>query len=371
VTTTESHRLALALDAERAFFMWASGEPDRGRELTLATLVRRRESFGDDDPDTLTSRGNAAYQAARIGDHAIARDELLAVSDAQARVLGPDHPSTLTSRHNAAYEAGQLGDRATARDEVIAVSADRARVLGPDHPHTLISRRNAAYEAGALDDHALAREELLAVKEAEARVLGPDHPSTLTTRHGAACQAAALGDHATARTELAEIAAGRARVLGPEHPDTLDSRAGAAVELVDVGRPIEAIRELTAMIAESKSSPRSTTILFSFSRVLGRIRAPDEAEAALAALSSLGLEMTFEAVLGAVAVVPGDESELATWLGVWSQTTAGRDDLDRLSRLFDAAGKLLGGEPGPAHALPDEQRRVALMIAERGRTSPD
>jgi hypothetical protein len=46
-------------------------------------------------------------------------------------------------------------------------------------------------------------------------------------------------------------------------------------------------------------------------------------------------------------------------------------DLDPLARIFDAAGKLLGGEPGLAHALPDEQRRVALMIAERGQTRPE
>lgn len=184
VGNADDGRLALAIAAERAFYRargaWCTAELDRALDDGRAALEGRRKQLGDDDPDTLRSRSNLAYWTSELGDHTVARAELVAVAESQARVLGAENPQTLISRHNAACEAGEDGDHAVARAEFVAVAEARGRVLGAEHPRTLTSRHNAAYEAGELGDHAVARAELLEIAAMGRSARGSDDEHTLS-----------------------------------------------------------------------------------------------------------------------------------------------------------------------------------------------
>ena len=132
--------LRLAVEAEVAYFGCLIGKRPHELDRMRRVLADRERVLGPDHPDTLTSRGNHAYQTGEAGDHAAARDLLAALIADRERVLGPDHPNTLTSRHNHAYQTGEAGDHAAARDLYTALIADRERILGPDHPDTLAIR---------------------------------------------------------------------------------------------------------------------------------------------------------------------------------------------------------------------------------------
>jgi len=156
-------RLALAIMAERAYFLWESGDHDDALAQGRAALEGRSERFGEEDPDTLRSRSNIAWWLGEQGDRRAAREELLAVADERARVLGREHPHTLTTRHSAAYQAGELGQHAVAREEFLAVADMARRTLGWDHPVTSGAALAAAAALHRAGDGGAAFSEILDV----------------------------------------------------------------------------------------------------------------------------------------------------------------------------------------------------------------
>ncbi|MEV6782723.1 tetratricopeptide repeat protein [Streptomyces sp. NPDC051098] len=260
--------------------------------LTAYESVRnaRMISLGEDDPETLTSRGNYAAVLRVLGRLREAEAEHRAVLEARIRVLGMDDPATLVSRNNLALVLHDLDRMEEAEAQHRIVSDIRKRDLGEDHPATLTNRNNHAFVlhdlgrvAAAEAEHCAvmtAYQRLLTTAEAElsagspntaavlrtlgrledaeaehrtvldtsTRVFDPDHPDALTSRGSPT-----LVLHAVERLDEAEkmhrsVCEGYARVLGPDHPSTLTSRENLAVVLHARGKVAEAEKEHRAVV---------------------------------------------------------------------------------------------------------------------------
>ncbi|MFF4353989.1 tetratricopeptide repeat protein [Streptomyces sp. NPDC001530] len=299
ITLTTTLRFADAADAMRVGTI-ARAHGKYGIALSAYEEVRnaRIASLGEEDPETLTSRGNYAAVLRVLGRLQQAEAEHRAVLEARIRVLGMDDPATLVSRNNLALVLHDLDRLEEAEEQHRIVSDIRKRDLGEDHPATLTNRNNHAFvlhdlgQATAAEaEHCavlMAYKRLLSAAEAEAtagspniaallrslgrledaeaehrtvldtstRVFDPDHPDALTSRGSPT-----LVLHAVERLDEAEemhrsVFEGYARVLGPDHPSTLTSRENLAVVLHALGRVAEAEAEHRAVVEN-------------FSRVLG------------------------------------------------------------------------------------------------------
>jgi len=134
-----------------------------------------RDSFGDEDPDTLISEGNLVVTLLRLDPRGPALLVLDAHVEARRRVLGSRHPATLAARHAqaAAHESAGHVDESVAM--FATVLADRAQVLGPTHPDTVASRLGfglATATAGDLPGATRMLDEALRDSD---RVLGREH----------------------------------------------------------------------------------------------------------------------------------------------------------------------------------------------------
>jgi hypothetical protein len=97
----------------------------------------RRETFGVDHPDTLTSASNLALNLSWLGEYqrAPAFDEDTLTR--RRRILGEDAPDTLTSASQLAFHLSMLGNFADARELQEDVLSRRRRIFGDDPSDTL------------------------------------------------------------------------------------------------------------------------------------------------------------------------------------------------------------------------------------------
>ncbi|MEU0619182.1 tetratricopeptide repeat protein [Streptomyces albogriseolus] len=318
----------------------------------------RIASLGEDDPDTLTSRGHYAAMLRVLGRLHEAESEHRAVLEARERVLGPEDPATLVSRNNLALVLRDLDRLEEAEAQHRIVSAVRMRDLGDSHPATLTNRNNHAFVlhdlghvAEAEAEHCAvlrAYQQLLGTAEAEltagtpntaavlrslgrledaeaehqtvldtsTRVFDPDHPDALTSRGSPT-----LVLHAVERLDEAEemhrsVYEGYARVLGPDHPSTLTSRENLAVVLHAQGKGDEAEKEHRAVVDN-------------FARVLG----PDHP-------STLTSRSNLAVVLQALGRAPEAEKEHRTVVEAFSRVV-GPDHPSTLTSRNHLAALLL------------------------------
>lgn len=333
----------------------------------------RIASLGEDDPETLTSRGNYAAVLRVLGRLREAEAEHRAVLEARIRVLGMDDPATLVSRNNLALVLHDLDRLEEAEAQHRIVSDIRKRDLGEDHPATLTNRNNHAFVlhdlgqvAAAEAEHCAvmaAYERLLTSAEAEltagspntaavlrslgrledaeaehrtvldtsTRVFDPDHPDALTSRGSPT-----LVLHAVERLDDAEemhrsVYEGYARVLGPDHPSTLTSRENLAVVMQARGKVAEAGEEHRAVVD-------------GFARVLG----PDHP-------STLTSRSNLAVVLQALGRTTEAEKEHRAVVADFSRVLGPDHPSTLTSRNYLAALLLLLGRTAPAEI---EQRAV-------------
>ena len=118
--------------------------PVASRRPPLAAYERtydvRRDKFGDDHPDTLTSASNLALNLWWLGEYQRARALDEDTLTRRRRILGEDAPDTLTSASQLATDLyWSLGDNPQARELQEEMLSRRRRILGDDHPDTLTS----------------------------------------------------------------------------------------------------------------------------------------------------------------------------------------------------------------------------------------
>jgi tetratricopeptide (TPR) repeat protein len=202
---SDTVQVAWLLD-HAATYLHARGEPQPAHALFHRAHQLRRDSLGEDHPDTLASANNLAAVLRALGEyrqtHTLDEDALTH----RRQILGEDHPSTLTSASNLARDLYALGEYRQARtlDEDILTRC--RRILGEDHPDTLASANNLAAVLRELGEyrqaHTLDEDTLTRCR----RVLGEDHPHTLASASNLARDLYALGEDQQARELEAWIA---------------------------------------------------------------------------------------------------------------------------------------------------------------------
>ena len=183
----------------------------------------RREKFGDDHPDTLTSASNLALVLVALGEQQRARaldDDTLT---RRRRILGEDHPDTLTSASQLATDLYLLGNYPQARELYEDILGRLRRILGDDHLYTLYTASFLGLVLWALGDYRQAQQLLSDTLARSHRNLGEDQSDTLYAAIVLGLVLWSLGDYQQARQFAGDTFARLRRVLGEDHPHTLSS----------------------------------------------------------------------------------------------------------------------------------------------------
>jgi tetratricopeptide (TPR) repeat protein len=201
------------LDRAATFLM------DRGEsQAALATFERayvvRRDKFGDDHPDTLTSATNLADNLWWLGDYQRARALDEDTLSRRRRILGEDHPDTLHSAGQLALDLYGLGHYPQARELQEKTLSRQRQILGDDHPQTFLSLNQLGLLLWCLGNYQQARQLLTGTLAHSRRALGEDHPDTLFSEGLLGLVLWSLGKYRQARELQNDTITRSRRVLG-------------------------------------------------------------------------------------------------------------------------------------------------------------
>ena len=212
-------------------------------EGLLAKVVAfRRETLGEEHPDTLLAKNELAKVYAAQARRKKAEELFNQVVDGRRRNLGDKHPKTLEAMSNLSTvyrDQGRWKEAEKLNDQVLA-SYLRLRSYGEKHPDTLKVMSNQASLYGLQgrlrEAEALCRK-ILALRKA---VLPKDHPDTLASMTSLANVVSDRGRLKEAERLDREALEISRRIMGPEHPDTLMYLTNLANVLYEQGRLEEA-----------------------------------------------------------------------------------------------------------------------------------
>jgi tetratricopeptide (TPR) repeat protein len=175
---------AMPADATRlldraATYLRTRGEPRAAREPYERAHNVRRERFGNDHPDTLTSASHLALNLWWQGEYqqACALDEDTLTR--RRRTLGDDHPDTHISVSQLATDLFALAKYTRARKLQEEVLGQRRRILGDDEFDTLRSAGRLGVILWCLGDYPQALQLQNDAFLRSRRVLGENHSVTL------------------------------------------------------------------------------------------------------------------------------------------------------------------------------------------------
>jgi tetratricopeptide (TPR) repeat protein len=226
-----------------ALYLLARGEPRPARTLIERAHQLRRDTLGEDHPDTLESANDLASDLRELGEYQQARELDEDTLTRCRRVLGENHLHTLVSASNLALDLYELGEYQQARELDEDTLTRRRQVLGEDHLHTLMSANNLACNLRALGEDQQARKLDKDTLTRKRQIVGEDHPTTLTSANNLARDLHRLGEDQQARELDEDTLTRRRQVLGEDHPDTLGSAINLARDLRALGEYQQA-REL-------------------------------------------------------------------------------------------------------------------------------
>jgi hypothetical protein len=193
-------------------------------QASLAPFQRaydiRRDRFGNDHPDTLTSASNLALNLWYLGEYSRARTLDEDTLTRRRRLLGEDHPETLTSASQLANDLLGLGHLPQARQLQEEALGQQRRILGNDHPDTLTSARQLLWYLGEYQQARNLQADTLARSR---RILGEDHSDTLYSASFLGLFVWSLGEYRQARELLNDTFARSRRILGDDQSTTLFS----------------------------------------------------------------------------------------------------------------------------------------------------
>ena len=217
----DDHPDTLTSASNLARNLWALGEFQRARALDADTLTRRRRIVGDDHPDTLTSASQLAHDLLGLGNYPQARELQQEMLSRRRRILGKDHPDTLFSASLLGLLLWALGDYQQARQLQNDTFTRSRRTLGEDHYITLYSASLLGLALWSLGDYQQARQLQTDTFTRSRRILGEDHPDTLFSGGHLGLVLWSLGDYQQARQLQSDAFAGSRRVLGEDNSGTL------------------------------------------------------------------------------------------------------------------------------------------------------
>jgi tetratricopeptide (TPR) repeat protein len=231
----DDHPDTLTSASNLAGNLWWLGEYQRARTLDENTLTRRRRILGEDHPDTLTSASQLALDLFGLGNYPQARELQEQTLSRRRRILGEDHPDILTTASQLGQVLWSLGDYQQARQLQNDTLTRSRGVLGEDHWATLLSAINLGMVLWSLGDYQQARQLQNDTLTRLRRVLGEDHQLTLRSASLLGLTLGSLGEHQQARQLQNETLTRLRRVLGDNHPETLFSASRLAADLRMLG----------------------------------------------------------------------------------------------------------------------------------------
>jgi tetratricopeptide (TPR) repeat protein len=204
-----------------AIYLLTRGEVQAAMAVFERAYDVRRDKFGDDHPDTLTSASGLAFNLSWLGEYQRARaldEDTLA---RRRRVLGEDHPDTLASASQLALGLFGLGNYQQARELLEETLSRQRRILGDDHPDTLLLARNLGLVLRELGDYRQARQLQTDTLARLRQILGEDHPETLFSAGILGLVLWSQGDYRQARQLLNDILTRSRQILAEDHSTTL------------------------------------------------------------------------------------------------------------------------------------------------------
>ena len=232
----DDHPDTLTSASNLALNLWWLGEYQRARALDEDTLTRRRRILGEDHPDTLTSASQLANDLFGLGNYPQARE--LAGRDAEPaapnpRRRPPRHPHLgQPPRPGPVVRWVTISRPGSSMNDTLTRSR---RVLGEDHPDTLASASLLGLVLWSLGDYQQARQLLNDTFTRSRRVLGEDHPTTLLSASVLGLVLWSLGDYQQARQLQNDTLTRSRRVLGEDHLVTLRSASLLGLTLGSLG----------------------------------------------------------------------------------------------------------------------------------------
>jgi tetratricopeptide (TPR) repeat protein len=227
----DDHPNTLTSASNLALNLRSMGRYQRARAVDEETLARRRRILGEDHPDTLSSATLVGMNLWALGDYEHARHLLKEAFSRGRRVLGEDHPETLGAATNLGLTLCSLRDYEPARHLLSDTLARGHRILGRHHPVTLTAATVLGGVLWSLDNHAQARQLLSDTFNRSRRMLGEDNLVTMRSATLLGLVLGSLGDQPQAR-RLLEVAFDRGRrIQGEDHPETLRTASYLALAL--------------------------------------------------------------------------------------------------------------------------------------------
>ena len=220
----DDHPDTLTSAGHLALNLWWLGEYPQARTLDEDTLTRRRRILGEDHPDTLTSASQLANDLVGLGHYPQARELQEEVLGRQRRILGEDHPDTLITARHLGLLLWYLGDYQQAWELQTDTLARCRLILGEDHSDTLYSACILSMSLWGLGDYQQARELQTDTLVRSRQSLGEDHSTTLFSALVLGRILWSLGDYPQARQLQTDTLARSRRVLGEDHIITLTAR---------------------------------------------------------------------------------------------------------------------------------------------------
>ena len=245
----DDHPDTLTSASDLAGNLWWLGEYQRARALDEDTLTRRRRILGEDHPDTLSSASQLAMDLYGLGNYPQARELQEETLSRQRRILGDDHPHTLFSANQLALVLWSLGDYRQAQQLQNDTCARFRRILGEDHPDTLAGGSLYGVIVWSLGDYQQARQLLNDTFTRSREVLGENHWATLLSAIHLGMVVWSLGNYQQARQLQTDTLTRLRRVLGEDHPLTLRSASLLGLALASLGEHQQAHQLQTDALA--------------------------------------------------------------------------------------------------------------------------
>lgn len=151
------------------------------------------------------------------------------------RLFGDEHPETRSSRARLAAVMQQAGQLSEARFLYELLLDDARRLRGPDHPDALTAGLGLAGVLSRQGDHEQALGLHEEMNERAARLFGSSHEMTLSCLAAHADALVRANELSRARMLYERVLDGRQRLLGQAHEDTLACMRQLALLLLKLG----------------------------------------------------------------------------------------------------------------------------------------
>ncbi|KAJ7938603.1 hypothetical protein B0H13DRAFT_2226304 [Mycena leptocephala] len=211
-------------NAQYASTYFYSRKIGKAAELEALVLEKRRATFGEDHPATLSAMESLAVMYNKLGQwnkaeelKVVAEELEVVVLEKRRETLGEDHPDTLSAMGNLAMIYYQMGRWNKVEELEGVVLEKRRETLGEDHPDTWAAMESLAVAYYRMGQWNKAEELLVVVLEKRRETLGEDHPDTLTAKGNLAVTYNKLG--LWNKAEELEVV---------DHPDTLRAKENLA-----------------------------------------------------------------------------------------------------------------------------------------------